>query len=70
MYVCICRAVKDSRIRLAIDAGASTVDEVEAACGAGGECGACRGEIDEMIERSRCDGCPNATRDMRASHAA
>ncbi len=73
MYVCICRAVKDSRIHLAIAEGASTVDDVEAACGAGGDCGSCRGEIADMIDEhreSKCANCPNAARDIRASHAA
>jgi bacterioferritin-associated ferredoxin len=73
MYVCICRAVKDSRIHLAIEAGASTVDEVEAACGAGGECGSCREQIGDMISAARgerCASCPNASRDIRTPHAA
>jgi bacterioferritin-associated ferredoxin len=50
MYVCLCRAVTDHRIREAIDSGASTTEEVTQACGAGGDCGACAGYIEELIE--------------------
>lgn len=73
MFVCICRAVPLSRVRAVIDAGARSVDEVEAACGAGGECGSCRKEIEGIIiERSeaRCGECPGTSRDRRASRAA
>jgi bacterioferritin-associated ferredoxin len=50
MYVCICRAVTDKEVNAAIDAGAETVEAVTAACCAGGDCGACHGIIEEMIE--------------------
>jgi bacterioferritin-associated ferredoxin len=50
MYVCCCRAVTDREVARVIDEGATTVDDVTLACGAGGDCGACRGMIDDMIE--------------------
>jgi bacterioferritin-associated ferredoxin len=50
MYVCVCLAVTDSKVREVIHEGAATVDAVTRACGAGGDCGACRGMIGEMIE--------------------
>jgi bacterioferritin-associated ferredoxin len=50
MYVCICRAVTDKVVKATIRAGAATVDAVADACGAGGDCGGCRGTIDAMIE--------------------
>jgi bacterioferritin-associated ferredoxin len=55
MFVCMCRAVKLSRLGALIDAGAVTVDAVEAACGAGGDCGTCRDEIADVI-RTRLSG--------------
>jgi bacterioferritin-associated ferredoxin len=73
MFVCICRAVSQSRIRAAIDAGATSVDEVEACCGAGGDCGACREEIEGIIieaRSDRCASCPNARGDIPAHRAA
>jgi bacterioferritin-associated ferredoxin len=57
MYVCVCRAVTDKQVKAAIRAGATTVDAVERACGAGGDCGGCQGMIDEMIEE-HLDGPP------------
>jgi bacterioferritin-associated ferredoxin len=73
MFVCICRAVTGKRIREAIAAGASTVDEVEMHCGAGGDCGSCREEIEGIIfeeQAARCASCPHAARDTHASRAA
>jgi bacterioferritin-associated ferredoxin len=73
MYVCICRVVTESRIRAAIDAGALSVDQVEAACGAGGECGACREEIQGILLDAQdrgCTICPRAGRDSSTSRAA
>jgi len=55
MFVCMCRAVKLSRLGAVIDAGATSLDAVEAACGAGGDCGTCRDEIAAVI-RERLDG--------------
>ena len=50
MFVCCCNAVTDETVRAAIDAGAHTVEAVTAACGAGGDCGACHPMIEELIE--------------------
>ena len=49
MWVCVCNAVRDREVKVAIEAGASTREAVTAACGAGGDCGACHAMIDEMI---------------------
>ncbi len=78
MYVCICRAVREKHILNVIQNGARSVDEVEAACGAGGDCGSCREEIADLItahEQSGktaggCATCPNAQRDNHAPRAA
>jgi bacterioferritin-associated ferredoxin len=73
MIVCICRVVTESRVRAAVAAGAKTADEVESACGAGGDCGACREEIEGIIIEQRADGCancPNARRDIATTRAA
>ncbi len=56
MIVCICRRVSDKTIRAAIAEGASSVDEVGAACRAGTGCGCCHEAIEEMLaERSACE---------------
>jgi bacterioferritin-associated ferredoxin len=56
MYVCVCRAVTDKEVEAAIDGGAETVDAVTQACQAGGDCGACHGHIEDMIEERACPG--------------
>jgi bacterioferritin-associated ferredoxin len=50
MYVCVCLAVTEAQVRSAIEAGASSRDVVTQHCRAGGDCGACHGMIDQMIE--------------------
>lgn len=50
MYVCICYAVTDSRVRECIESGADTVDAVTRGCRAGGDCGSCHAHIEDMIE--------------------
>jgi bacterioferritin-associated ferredoxin len=50
MYVCVCLAVSKSEVEDAIENGAETRVAVTRACGAGGDCGACHGMIETMIE--------------------
>lgn len=49
MYVCICAAVTDDRIRSCIAQGARTVEEVGEACEAGTGCGSCHDQIDVFL---------------------
>jgi bacterioferritin-associated ferredoxin len=53
MYVCLCRAVSDTTIAVAIHEGAGTTEEVGIRCGAGTDCGKCRTTIEFMILRER-----------------
>jgi bacterioferritin-associated ferredoxin len=55
MFVCVCRAVTEETVRSAIEGGAQSVTEVTDACRAGGDCGACRGRIEDMIDEHACD---------------
>lgn len=50
MIVCLCKGVSCSTIRNAVAQGATTVEEVGMACGAGTDCGGCRGCVEEIIE--------------------
>ena len=52
MYVCVCRAVTDEKVKQAIEAGARSVGAVTEACCAGDDCGACHGTIEEMIRET------------------
>ncbi len=51
MYVCVCRAVTEDKVKAAIDAGARSVEEVTGACCAGDDCGSCHGMIEDLIEK-------------------
>jgi bacterioferritin-associated ferredoxin len=53
MYVCLCRAVSDTKIATAIRDGATTVDDVGRVCDAGTQCGKCRTTIEFMILREQ-----------------
>ncbi|MBK6459821.1 MAG: (2Fe-2S)-binding protein [Myxococcales bacterium] len=55
MYVCSCFAVTDSEIEQVLDAGARSVAEVTRACRAGGDCGACHGQIAELLADREAD---------------
>lgn len=50
MYVCVCLAVTDTTVREAIQSGCHNRSAVTRACGAGGDCGACHGMIESMVE--------------------
>ncbi len=50
MYVCVCHAVTDGEVKTAIAQGAESREAVTRACRAGGDCGACHGHIEDMIE--------------------
>jgi bacterioferritin-associated ferredoxin len=53
MFVCICAAVPDAEIRSCVAGGASTVEEVGDACGAGTGCGSCHDQIDTFLLAAR-----------------
>lgn len=49
--VCNCLGVTNGMIKEAVDAGASTLDEVQEATGAGTVCGACIEDVEHLIEQ-------------------
>ena len=49
MIVCLCRGVSEREIRQVVGAGANTPEAVAAACGAGGDCGACRTMVADLV---------------------
>jgi bacterioferritin-associated ferredoxin len=53
MYVCGCRAVTDHTVVCVIAEGACTVDEIARRCGAGGRCGGCRPELEQLLSCRR-----------------
>lgn len=49
--VCNCLSVTNGMIKDAVDAGASTLEEVQEATGAGTACGACIDDLQHLIDQ-------------------
>jgi len=49
VIVCSCRRISDRTVDAAA-AGASSIDEVIARCGAGSRCGGCHPELERILE--------------------
>jgi len=52
VIICLCRGVSEGDIRRVIQRGASTADAITAACGAGGDCGACTIMLADLVAES------------------
>jgi bacterioferritin-associated ferredoxin len=52
VIICLCRGVSESDIRRVIERGAFTAEAVTAACGAGGDCGACTIMLADLVAES------------------
>ena len=51
MIICNCLKVSDREIRLIIELGAQSIEDVGDACGAGWGCGGCHKTIERMIAK-------------------
>jgi bacterioferritin-associated ferredoxin len=49
MIVCLCAGVPTSTVLAAIERGAACPEDVTAACGAGGGCGACLASLADLL---------------------
>ena len=49
--VCNCMSITNGMIKDAVDAGASTLEEVQDATGAGTACGACLDDVQHLVEQ-------------------
>ena len=49
--VCNCMNITNGMIKEAVDAGASTLEEVQEATGAGSICGACVEDVEHLVEQ-------------------
>ena len=56
MYICLCKAVTDKRIKEAINAGCKSVRMVGGFCSAGADCGSCVLEIKSIIDAEQNEG--------------
>jgi bacterioferritin-associated ferredoxin len=58
MIVCLCRGVPEAAVGAVIDAGASSLDDISAACTAGADCGGCHESLLDMLAgRARAGRC-------------
>ena len=49
--LCHCYVVSERHVEDAVSYGASTLEAVEAHCGAGGQCGGCVSAIEAILDR-------------------
>jgi bacterioferritin-associated ferredoxin len=51
VYACICAAVTEAQVRVCIEAGAGSAEEIGERCGAGTGCGSCLDRLDLLLDR-------------------
>jgi len=59
VFACICHAVTDDEVAIAVGMGAATVEAVGSVTGAGTGCGSCQNHIKDLIGE-HCRACPMA----------
>jgi bacterioferritin-associated ferredoxin len=55
VFVCLCNGITSHVVAAAIANGASTTNQIAAACGAGAECGRCRRTLRLLLGTSSGD---------------
>ncbi|MFF2631093.1 bacterioferritin-associated ferredoxin [Kitasatospora griseola] len=60
MYVCMCHAVTEARVKQEIDGGATTPRQIARGCKAGTDCGSCVRRIQALLGESGARPCPTA----------
>ncbi|MGB0955162.1 MAG: bacterioferritin-associated ferredoxin [Panacagrimonas sp.] len=70
MYICICKAVSDKRIRRAVANGACTVRDLARETGLGSGCGKCVPAAREVLAASLNDGAPIPLSQLSVAGAA
>jgi bacterioferritin-associated ferredoxin len=58
MFVCMCHAVTEARVKHEIDAGASTPRQIAQGCKAGTDCGSCVRRIQALLGEHGARPCP------------
>jgi bacterioferritin-associated ferredoxin len=61
MIVCLCEGISDKKLRECIRSGATSIDAVSRACGAGTGCGTCVETVAEILATERESACPAST---------
>lgn len=52
MYICVCKAVSDKRIRQLVDEGATSMRELKQCLGVGSQCGKCVPAAQQLLSDS------------------
>lgn len=52
MYICVCNAVTDTQIQMAIDDGINTHKELHQCLGVGSACGKCNRHVQELVHKN------------------
>ena len=52
MYICVCKAVSDKRIRQLVDEGATSMRELKQCLGVGSQCGKCVPAAQELLTQT------------------
>ncbi|MFD7641239.1 bacterioferritin-associated ferredoxin [Kitasatospora sp. NPDC059795] len=60
MYVCMCHAVTEARVKQEIDEGATTPRQIARGCKAGTDCGSCVRRIQALLGEHGARPCPTA----------
>jgi bacterioferritin-associated ferredoxin len=55
VFVCLCNGITSQVVTEAIAGGASTTNQIAAACGAGNDCGRCRRTLRKLLGTSHGD---------------
>lgn len=55
MFICICKAVTEKMLLETVQSGSRSMSEVQNACGAGSDCGACKPKLEKYISQQNAD---------------
>lgn len=69
MYICICNAVTERQVRATVDAGATTLSDLQFELGVATCCGACAGTASEYLPGGRCSNVCHIRSDAVAPNA-
>jgi len=53
MFVCLCHGVSETKIKTLLRSGVKSLQDLQAKCKAGANCGMCLFQVREIVEESR-----------------
>jgi len=70
VILCVCQSVTDREVEAAIRDGARSLADVSNVCGAGTDCGCCRGAIEQRLDGAcggSCADCPRREHELASA---